>query len=152
MELSDVVYLILMIVFVVFGIFNDSKKKKKKINTSTPPFSPNARGEEDDLEMPPPIPKEKVSQRKMVEHRKRFTQTPDPMQTFESSMNLVTDFEKESSLKGYEFSIKKMDSSSDASGDGMKHPHPILESIIEGDRQAEFQKAIIYSEIINRKY
>ena len=160
MELSDVVYLILMGAFVVFGIFNDSKKKKKAIDTSTKPLNDDAKDMRDvfrdllertERKNPPPVPKKNSTKRKEPSREKRFKQSSDPMHGFESSMGLVTDFTKESSLKGYDFvdegSTKVLEINNE-----IGYQHPILENLVEGDRQSEFKKAIIYSEIINRKY
>ena len=160
MELNDVVYLILMVGFVVFGIFNDSKKKKNKpVDTSTEPLNKDVKNvrelfrdliEQAKQVTPPPVPKEKLPQRDQPVRRKRFETNINPIHGFESSMNLVTNFEEESSLKGYNFVSENMEVL-DISDD-VGYTHPILKGLLIGDRHSEFKKAIIYSEIINRKY
>lgn len=160
MELNDVVYLILMVGFVVFGIFNDSKKKKKKsVDTSTEPLNKDVKDvrelfrdliEQAKQVTPPPVPKEKLPQRDQPARKKRFDTSINPIHGFESSMNLVTNFEEESSLRGYNFVSEDMEVM-DISDD-IGYTHPILKSLSKGDRQSEFKKAIIYSEIINKRY
>ncbi len=160
MELNDVVYLILMLAFIVFGIFNDSKKKKNRSESSTPPLNDDAKDirevfqdlfEKREQVAPPPVPKEMETSRKQPKRDKRFKQNTDPMQAFESSLSLVTDFEGESSLKGYKFAENDLVSSQEVAKKAHE-THPILKSLTEGDKQQEIQKALIYSEIINRKY
>lgn len=160
MELNDVVYLILMAGFVVFGIFNDSKKKKNKpVDTSTKPLNKDVKDvrelfrdliEQAKQVTPPPVPKEKLPQRDQPLRRKRFETNINPIHGFESSMNLVTNFEEESSLKGYNFVSENMEVL-DISDD-VGYTHPILKGLSRGDRHSEFKKAIIYSEIMNRRY
>lgn len=162
MELNDVVYLILMIGFVVFGIFNDSKKKKKAIDSSTEPINKDVKDVKDMRDIfrdlleqakqgtPPPVPKDVTKSRKDIKREKRFKQNTNPMHGFESSMELVTDFERESSLRGYNFVSESMNV--EDIDDDQGYSHPVLDDFSEGDRQSEFTKAIIYSEIINRKY
>lgn len=159
MEFGDIVYLILMLGFIVFGIFNDSKKKKRKADTSTPPINP-----EDDRDIrdvfrevfqnsdkpstPPPAPKktDRKSSREVVAAIPANKTRP----VFQSSMDLVTNFEGESSLKGSMFASELTNKQKE-----MKVSetfHPILEQLRSKDGQAEMRKAVIYSEILNRKY
>lgn len=163
MELSDVVYLILMLGFVVFGIFNDSKKKKRKLDSSTESLN----GDEDESEVrdvfrdifkkfeqqhtPPPTPvATSTTKRKQPTHEKRFKQSAGAMDSFESSMSLVTNFERESSLKDFRFANESLEVSDFPDTD--KTVHPLLNDLTGGDIQAEIRKAILYSEILNRKY
>ncbi len=160
MEFGDIVYLILMLGFIVFGIFNDSKKKKRKADTSTPPINPG-----DDLDIrdvfrevfqnsdkssaPPPAPK-KTDRKASQKAATATIPTEKSRPVFQSSMDLVTNFEGESSLKGSMFASELMDTRKE-----MKVSetfHPILEQLRSKDGQAEMRKAVIYSEILNRKY
>lgn len=165
MELSDAVYLILMLVFVVFGIFNDSKKKKKRAQTSAQPNSEESEksvkdifqelfeipSADSDSSTPPPIPKRAKANTREQKRESRFKQSTNPVHSFESSLSLVTDFEGESSLKGYKFVNDDLSVTSD-DDDESYYTHPVLQSLSQGNKQNEIQKAIIYSEIINRKY
>ena len=69
---------------------------------------------------------------------------------FVSSLSLVADFEKESSLKGY-YTTERMKRTVTERSVGTE-PHPMLEDLMGENREEEFQKAIIYSEILTRKY
>lgn len=142
MEFGDIVYFLLMLGFLVFGIFNDSKKKKKNINQSTPPLNPDVFP---DKTLPPPLRKVAKKAKKLVP-----VQTPPPPKRveFQSSMDLVTDFEGESSLKGTIFDYK-MPVKAEKS---LYEPHPILNDLTGEDGSEEIRKAIIYSEILKRKY
>lgn len=160
MEFGDIVYLILMLGFIVFGIFNDSKKKKRKIDTSTPPLNPENERRvpevfreifqtPDKQSVPPPVPRtssKKTSQKAASKAMPPKTTRP----VFQSSMDLVTNFEGESSLKGSMFASDLMEKQTEMTS--TETFHPILEQLRSKDGQAEMRKAIIYSEILNKKY
>ena len=160
MELNDVVYLILMLAFVVFGIFNDSKKKKQDMGDSTNSTDKKETNVRDvfrelfekieQRDVPPPMPKQDMPKRMQPSREKRFKQSHNPMAGFESSMSLVTDFEGESSLKGYNFAEMSIDES--ITKESEKQIHPLIHDIIQADNKSELQKAILYSEILKRKY
>ncbi len=154
-----------MVGFIVFGIFNDSKKKKKKItDNSTEPVNKEWSDvgdvfreifEGDVQRTPPPIPTKKIVNPKTPNpnREKRFKQSDNLLDGFESSLSLVTDFEGESSLKGYKFDMEVMEVIEDgAERYSSSFANSILSNFNSGDKQLELKKAIIYSEILNRKY
>lgn len=155
MEFSDVIYLILMIGFVVFGIFNDSKKKKSKTGTITPPINPYALEEGDretqkKVDAPPVVLRKKpILSTKQKPTSKKLTSKNDSSE-FQSSIDLVTDFEAESSLKDFKKRMSLMKEVSEP----YEFPteHPLLEDLANQDKTIEMKKAIIYSEILKRKY
>ncbi|MDO5664854.1 MAG: hypothetical protein Q4G63_06325 [Bacteroidia bacterium] len=155
MEFGDIIYLILMLAFFVFGIFNDSKKKKKKIDKSTEPINREIREVfreifQNNEKQPIPSPTLKTEKRKDQVVPPSITPAKSPHREFQSSLDLVTNFEGESSLKGSMFASELFDNQKE-----MKVAetfHPILERLRSKDGQSEIQKAIIYTEILNRKY
>ena len=157
MEFGDIIYLLLMLAFFVFGIFNDSKKKKKKISKSTQPV--NLEEEFRDVfrevfqkpqrqPIPPPTPKTVKNRSQLA--RPAMTSARSTRYEFQSSLDLVTDFEGESSLKGSLFASELFDNRSEMKT--VETVHPILEQLRSKDGQSEIRKAVIYSEILNRKY
>lgn len=69
---------------------------------------------------------------------------------FQSSLGLVTDFEGESSLKDSMFASERFDNRPEM--EAGETVHPILEQLRSKDGQSEIRKAVIYSEILNRRY
>jgi hypothetical protein len=157
MEFGDIIYLILMLAFFVFGIFNDSKKKQKKISKSTQPV--NREGEFRDVfreifqkpqqqPVPPPTPKTVRSKSQLA--KPTLASARSTYREFQSSLDLVTDFEGESSLKGSLFASELFDNHREMKA--VETFHPILEQLRSKNGQSEIRKAVIYSEILNRKY
>lgn len=155
MEFGDIIYLLLMLAFFVFGIFNDSKKKKKKIDKSTEPINREIREvfrevfqNKEKQPVPPPTPK--AVKKKSQVATPTISSAKSTRPAFQSSLDLVTNFEGESSLKGSMFASELFDKQKE-----MKMAeifHPILEQLRSKDGQSEIRKAVIYSEILNRKY
>lgn len=139
MEFGDIIYLILLLAFVVFGIFNDSNKKRKKISESTQP---------EKQPIPPPTPKTVKSKSQLA--RSTINPVGRTYREFQSSLDLVTNFEGESSLKGSMFASGLFDNHQEMKVE--ETIHPILEQLRSKDGQSEIRKAVIYSEILNRKY
>ncbi len=155
MEFGDIIYLLLMLAFFVFGIFNDSKKKKKKINKSTEPINREIREvfrevfqNKEKQPVPPPTPTT-VKRKKQPVTTATSTAKYTPRE-FQSSLDLVTNFEGESSLKGSMFASDLFDGQKEMKA--RETFHPILEQLRSRDGQSEIRKAVIYSEILNRKY
>ena len=160
MEFGDIIYLLLMLAFFVFGIFNDSKKKKKKVDTSTPPINPEYDRKIRDVfrevfqhpekqSAPPPVPKTAKIKSQAATPSLASVHSATHRE-FQSSLDLVTNFEGESSLKGSLFTSELFDKQKE-----MKVTetfHPILEQLRSKEGQSEIRKAVIYSEILNRKY
>ena len=138
MEFGDIIYLILLLAFVVFGIFNDSKKRKKISESTQPEKQP----------IPPPTPKTVKSKSQLA--RPTASSAGYTYREFQSSLDLVTNFEGESSLKGSMFASGLFDNHREMKVE--ETLHPILEQLRSKDGQSEIRKAVIYSEILNRKY
>lgn len=149
---------ILILLFLVLAFIKSAKDAKKKGQSSNE-TKPNL-GEElkeifkeimdghkgDNAPARPPMPPQE-----------RTTQMTPPSfsaeqmgKEFVSSLSLVTDFEKESSLKGYYTTERMKRMVTDRTTD--KESHPVLDDLMGENREEEFKKAIIYSEILTRKY
>src|SRR5690554_6937251 len=108
MEIGDLIYIFLLLLFMILGFFNDSRKKKeqeKRLQESNPDFNTD---EQEILTTTPPfltldqqrdIELEKGKRlRQLNRDKERFSKEGEVV--FRSSMDLITDFSKESSLKG----------------------------------------------------
>ena len=98
--------------------------------------------------VPPPTPK--AVKNKSQPARSAVTSARNTYREFQSSLELVTDFEGESSLKGSMFASELFDNRPEMKA--VETVHPILEQLRSKDGQSEIRKAVIYSEILNRKY
>lgn len=157
MEFGDILYVILILVFIVFGFFKDlSKKKRDNLEKADPAdkslgdvfkevFTQLERPQN-----PPPVP----APAKKEEKKRSATAFSAPASIdseFQSSMDLIMDFESESSLSDYVFPDYDLDSPS-VKKQKKRGDHPILEDLTGDNKESEFLKAIIYSEILNRRY
>jgi uncharacterized protein YneF (UPF0154 family) len=157
MEFGDLIYFILVIAFMILGFFNDARKRKKrKMEQEASISRQNSQREfenqkkTDDLvdwwkNLPktPPVP---------------ATKKPAPYvrKEFQSSLDLVTDFEGESSLKDsifvqdpaflniYEQKRKLKQSPPPV--------HPLVRDLLNDSGNKELKKGLIYGEILQRKY
>jgi len=164
MEFGDIIYLIILLFFMILGFFNDSRKKKnrqeKEQGGNADPF-PDER-------------EETILQTLEKEIRKRKTSVLPPVpadysgkdvhRTFQSSMDLVTDFEGQSSLKSSIF-VYDADSSFAQDTDSSdifnkKAPaigqrpvvHPLIADLMGDGGREELKKGLVYGEILRRKY
>jgi len=165
MEFGDIIYIILLVFFMILGIFNDSRKKKNK-------------QKQVDNDYPTPV-SEKIDEtffEKMERQRNRYTEKTAPPPSlpsysgkevhtkFQSSMDLVTDFEGQSSLKSSIF-VYDADSSFAQDTDSTdlfnknsssvkknSEVHPLVKELLEDGGIEELKKGLIYGEIILRKY
>jgi hypothetical protein len=167
MEFGDIIYFILLVFFMILGFFNDSRKKKNLQKKQTGTNS-----------VPVPDKIDETFYQKMERQRNKLGNektTPPPAlpptysgkevhTQFQSSMDLVTDFKKESSLKSSIF-VFDADSSfaqeSDSSDDfNSKRPavqkgssvHPLVRDLLTDGGMEELKKGLIYGEILQRKY
>jgi len=166
MEFGDIIYFILLVFFMILGFFNDSRKKKNK-------------QKEVSGGNPSPV-SEKIDEtffQKMERQRNAYREktTPPPAippaysgkevhTQFQSSMDLVTDFKKESSLKSSIFvfdadsSFAQEIDSSDSFNEKLPasqkrtSAHPLVRDLFHNDGLEELKKGLIYGEIIQRKY
>lgn len=152
MEFGDIVYLILIVAFMIFGFFKEIRKKNRKIDESTEPVNTELGDLFRDVfdagstpHMPPATD---------IETKKKNKETGKSLASkefvFQSSMDLVTDFEGESSLKGHGFKEHLNEESLNRAT--LVELHPVLDDLTGENRSEELQKAIVYSEIIKRKY
>lgn len=177
METDVLIQLIIFSVMIVLSIVSDSRKNKKKKSKdrSVPPPVPSTRHRPkhrsflDDIEST--VRKPKVRANKHSLNRERPTKQPryEGQPVFQSSMDLVTDFSKESSLSqamkehsihGYGNSTDSisfnydMDDLTEAASDAgiQVKQHPIVKQLKGPNRHQELAKGVIYGEILNRKY
>ena len=164
MEFGDIIYLIILLFFMILGFFNDSRKKKNKQEREA---GKNA----------VPFPEERIETiLQTIEHEKKKRQTTihppipaaysgkDVHKTFQSSMDLVTDFEGQSSLKSSIFvydadsSFAQDSDASDifnkkASATGLRTVvHPLIADLMGDGGREELKKGLVYGEILRRKY
>lgn len=164
MEFIDIIYFILFLFFAILGFFNDSKKKKKitqqqKSEDEKKPVSVWERDREWIKRFP--VPK--------VKDLPPPTPHPAPHATeraeFQSSLDLVTDFEGLSSLRGSiyvddEDSVFLIDKDVHITSESVARqtdkrgylPHPLLIEINSDEGFDALKKGLIYGEIMQRKY
>lgn len=176
MEIGDLIYVILLLLFMILGFFNDSRKKKeqqkqqqqtnpninpvdvdKEITKTTPPFLNEEQQRKFELERERRLKQINREKEKRVKERETV---------FKSSMDLLTDFKKESSLGS---SIYRNDSGSffdlepetldsynpdvpDVPGDNKYNIHPLVEDLLGINQRRELVRGVIYSEILKKKY
>ena len=166
MEIGDLFYIIILSLFMILGFFNDSKKKKneQKQQSQSKPDTYQS----DEPEVIPPLykkitpPNPNVLNRKQpweYKNSKRYSE--EGQSVFKSSMGLLTDFSKESSLKNSIYvndtgetymqvtdSHNRMTSfdNNQAIGNDIKN------DLIGENSRNELVKGLIYSEILKRKY
>ncbi len=144
MEFGDILYIIALIFFFVFGIFNDARKKKKQVSQNTPPLNQEV--------FPERIPKRQVP--KTIKSRVKENlppPAPKPVhREFQSSLDLVSNYEGQSSIKSSIFVDDLREHYKEQRE--TQAVHPILKELKSEGGSEEIRKAIIYSEILQRKY
>lgn len=150
MEFGDIIYIIVLIFFFVFGIINDSIKKKNAQKQNVPsPGKPVIKSKKTST-TPPKIPYQDIGHEAPPAVYKETGKTPAHRE-FQSSLDLVTNFEGESALKGSMFGNRT---------DYLyEEPESISSSENRMDKKSPFfmgydelKKGIIYSEILKRKF
>ena len=159
MEFGDIIYFILLVFFLILGFFNDSRKKKQQQKQSEAEPRPFFDEEE---EIVPPQP----------QGRKRKAIPPAvpaaysgkyAHREFQSSLDLVSIHDEQSSHPSYTFDYdansfyEKDPDSPDASDNAReetlkKSVHPLIKDLRDDTGHGELKKALIYGEIIQRKY
>jgi|LFRM01.1.fsa_nt_gb hypothetical protein len=166
MEIGDLFYIIILSLFMILGFFNDSRKKKNEQKQQSHP-KPDL-NQSDEPEIIPPLykkitpPDPNVLKRKSSwesDFSKRHTQEGEI--AFQSSMQFLTDFSKESSLKN---SIYVNDTGETYMQDTESHNrmtefddnqafgNDIINDLIGENKRSELVKGLIYSEILKKKY
>lgn len=156
MDFGDIIYYVLLVFFMILGFFNNSKKKKasEKSQTNQPqperdlptfefPKIPETFKNINRRKTPPPVPVTKTERYKRPE--------------FQSSMDLVTDFEGESSLKGSIYvddgTFKNVyERDRITSSEKTQLVHPLIKDLHSANLKNEIRKGIIYGEILKPKY
>lgn len=156
MEFGDIIYLILILFFAILGFSNESRKKKNQQQQREKDFSHTFDDEEDEpwlQHLPgdlPPVPA----------HQAQKSTRPE----FRSSLDLVTDFEEASSLKGSIFvydadeSFAQESTQDDATTgqtsafDQRSFVHPLVAELTGDGAVEALKKGLIYGEIMQRKY
>ena len=158
MEFGDIFYFILILLFAILGFFNESNKKKKlKQQNSEEDFRPIISDESDEPFLHHPLPQTRDLP-PAVPHQAQKTARPE----FRSSLDLVTDFTKLSSLKDSIFVYDADDSFAQSASDtGMEQEtlsetnsslHPLVAELIGEGGEDALKKGLIYGEIMQRKY
>ena len=185
MEFGDIIYLILLVFFMILGFFNDSRKKKnqqKQSEKPAHPFSdmpqqhseiprrPFLETSETEEEFPSWFEPKTVTKTRVMPPASPVLRKEPERTTFRSSMELTTDFAKESSLKSSIF-VYDADTSYDKDPDlpeigeapddtsstttDMKQvgsPHPLVAELYGESGRQELLKGLIIGDVIRRKY
>lgn len=156
MDFGDIIYYVLVVFFLILSFFNKSKKEKKAQKqlsqpTQSKPFSTRKTSTKNHSI---PIPKR-------IWKSETLPPTPETVpptykrREFQSSLSLVTDFEKESSLEG---SLYVNDEgmraifSEQTENNKSVAIHPLVTELLNNNINEELRKAVIYSEIFQRKF
>ncbi len=176
MEIGDLIYIIILVLFMILGFFNDSRKKK---------LQQQQEEMNNDSEVPPshqpPHPIQNLDEKTVDFERLRVEFDREKWEkqknekegevSFQSSLGLLTNFASESSIQdsltkyGTDLlyrqdlessNIYEDDSESQELSDVKErkslNTHPLVEALTGSNRKNEFVKGIIYSELFNRKY
>lgn len=167
MEIGDLFYIIILSLFMILGFFNDSRKKKNEQKQQTLPKPNTNNSDEPDVipplykRMSPPLPETSVKKRNSWEKDKFINHENEDEIAFQSSMDLLTDFSKESSLKssiyvhdtGETYSIDtESHNRMDTYGNYEVLNNNIINDLIGENKRSELVKGLIYSEILKKKY
>lgn len=159
MEFGDIIYFILLVFFMILGFFNDSRKKKQQQQSEAEP-RPFFGEEQKPLSPQPHIRKRKVTP-------PPIPATPysgdDVHKEFRSSLDLVSIQDNQSSQPGYYFdydanSFYEKDPDSIDAPENEKEEtihkslHPLIEALRDDTGREELKKALIYGEIMQKKY
>src|SRR5690554_2372245 len=148
MEIGDLFYIIILSLFMILGFFNDLRKKKNEQKQQSQPKTHTYQSDEPDVIPPlykkitPPDPNT-IKRKKSLERESSNKYSKEGSSVFQSSMDLLTDFSKESSLKS---SIYINDTGETYTQDTESHNR--METY---DNNIILGNGIIYSEILKRK-
>lgn len=174
MEFGDIIYFILLVFFMILGFFNDSRKKKNQQKQQSAEQSrPYFDEPEENIPSYRPEPRA-LSRTKTVPPTPSRLKVEEGRTAFQSSMELTTDFAKESSLKSSIF-VFDADSSYDLGSDSVEiadmmdtylqksqeetnedmkssFSHHLIFDLLGNEGRQELKKGLIYGEIMQRKY
>jgi len=148
MDIGDIIYYIALAIFLIFGFFNKSKRENDKKKAETPQRSiPNIDPKQ---YLPPSTPKVILKKESVPEVIPQKQTVALPKKTvFQSSVDLVTNFEGQSSIKGSLFVSEDDTFTKDDESDvRLEEKRSEMAGIETGD----WRKAIIYHEILARKF
>lgn len=156
MDLGDIIYYALIVFFLILSFFNKKRKNKSTQGPMQQGSFPHPDSQETDFpeELPFPFPKNILKKNVPPPIPDKLPQKYIPRE-FQSSMSLVTDFEKESSLEGSLFVNDEGMRAvfSEVKEEDKTYPlHPLVVDLLEKDSKEELKRAIIYSEIFQRKF
>lgn len=158
MDFGDIIYLVLLLFFMILGFFNDSRKKKQKREAKNP-FPPiEMEGDIFPVPMPPEAPSSSTSSTAVRKNTRK---------EFQSSADLVSIHDKQSSQPGYAFDYDlnsfydRQPESPEISetyqrdtregADNFLSNNPLLGEL-RNNSVEELRKGLIYAEIIRLKY
>ena len=179
MEIDDLIYVILLLLFMILGFFNDFKKKKgqqKQQQQSKPNLSQEVL--ETEKSIPPALSEDqkkrfKLEKRQRIEriNREKELNAKEKEFVFQSSMDLTTDFNKESSLGGsiyrndvgltYDHEFETLSSYNsdfvspempEVIGENITEIHPLVADLVGTNQKRELVKGFVYGEILKKKY
>ncbi len=151
MDLGDIIYILVLFSFFIFGFIKDIKKKEASKQQKLPQNIPS----------PESIDKKKKSAT-VTSQKQRNKVVPPPVPNFdtvgqykyEGTSSTIPSYalEGHSALQNRE-TIGHFTQKEDNSSVITKNKwHPILEDLTGENRSEELRKAVIYNEIINRRY
>lgn len=153
MEFGDIIYILVLFSFFIFGIIKDIKKKEASKQQNLPPNIPT----------PKPLGKKSKSETSTSQKRRNKEVIPPPMpdvvtksqygyKDISSSTRPSFAFEGISALQERQLTHQISQNRNDNPFVSKDRMHPILKELTGENRSEELRKAIIYNEIINRKY
>lgn len=145
MDAGDIIYFIILLFFLMLGLFNKSGKGKEKKEQE---IENDHRSKTEEMSFPPSRPKS-LSERTI----KRSASSFSPLQRQEYESPLLRDSiafrEGESMLNG---SVFVEDSTNMSETDVKSAVHPLIKELYSDRRTGELRKAMIYGEIFGRKF
>lgn len=161
MEFSDIIYFILLLFFAILGFFNESRKKKN--------LQQQQQGERDSKPLFTEEEDEPYLHHLPLPQTRDLPPTTPPVQKnkrreFQSSLDLVTDFEGVSSLKNSLFVYDADDSfaqdetsvftvsEQEQRNDMISTLHPLVAELAGESGEEALKRGLIYGEIMQRKY
>lgn len=158
MDIGDIIYYIALAIFLIFGFFNKSKRESEKRKAELPKKSmPDLEPMSNDRPVfqpkqysPLPIPKVIVKKESTSVTIPKKQEIPLPKKKgFQSSVDLVTNFEGQSSIKGSLFVSEDDTFTKDDESDvRLEAKH----SEMSGIDKSDWRKAVIFHEILTRKF
>lgn len=150
MDSENILKIILGAFFLLLGFFNKSKDKKKRVSK---PVSPT-RKSKPMFELPDmgSILEPIKSLKKEATHKPQQSGATGDYKRpeFVSSLDLVSNFGKDNTSSIFSSANQLYDDADMEYGVG--DAHPIIEGFRSWDNVDEFRKAIVYSEILQRRY